>query len=154
MGGVSESSFRVAGGVGIFSGKVSTDNNGGFAGCRSKALTPALKLSGSRGLTLRVRGDGQRYKFIVRDSLDWNGIAWAQSFDTVAGAQEWQDVQLPFDAFVPTLFARRVPGAVLNTNQISTFQLTLSKFEYDSELNPAFSAGPFQLEIERVATYQ
>jgi len=153
MGGVSESSFDVIGGTGRFAGFVSTDNNGGFCGVRSKAVTPALDLSIYTGLRLRVRGDGNRFKCIVRDSFDWNGIAWAQSFDTVAGAEEFVDISLPFSQFVPTLFARRVPGAVLDTSRINTVQFTLSKFEYDSALNPNFNEGRFQLCIDEIAVF-
>lgn len=149
MGGVSQSSFV----NGVFSGSISTENNGGFAGCRSKALTPALDVSAYAGLRLRVRGDGKRYKLILRDSYEWNGIAWAASFDTEAGAAEWQEVSVPFGDFVPTLFARRVPGQRLDTRNINTVQLTLSKFEYDTELNPAFSTGPFKLELESIEAY-
>lgn len=153
MGGVSESSFVIAGGIGTFSGQVSTDNNGGFAGCRSKALTPPLKLGACSGLKLRVRGDGRRYKFIVRDSYDWNGIAWSQSFDTrpLITDDDWQECLLPFDEFVPTLFAKKVPGATLKTDAINTIQITYSKFEYDKDLNPAFGEGPFQLKIDSIA---
>ena len=32
-------------------------------------------------------------------------------------------------------------------------QLMLSKFEYDSELNPKFEAGSFQLEVEYIKAY-
>jgi len=147
MGGISESTFS----SGVFSGTISTENNGGFAGCRSKAMTPALDLSGFGGIRLRVNGDGQRYKCIVRDSYDWNGIAWAQSFDTTAG--EFVDMSLPFSEFVPTLFARKVPGVVLDTSKLNTIQLTLSKFEYDSALNPSFREGPFELRIDEIAAY-
>lgn len=76
MGGVSQSSFAITpAGIGRFQGEVSTENNGGFAGVRSKALTPALQLGSFQALKLRVKGDGSRYKFIVRDSYDWNGCA-------------------------------------------------------------------------------
>jgi len=47
-----------------------------------------------------------------------------------------------------------VRGAILKTDRISTVQLTLSKFEYDAELNAAFAAGPFRLELERIAAYE
>lgn len=155
MGGVSQSSFEVAGDIGKFSGMVSTDNNGGFAGVRSKALTPPLKLKKFSGLKLRIRGDDRlrRYKFIVRDSYAWNGIAWSQSFDATPAdaAGGWQDVELPFDGFTPTLFAKRVPGVSLNTDEINTLQITYSKFEYDSELSPNFAEGAFALSVESVS---
>ena len=128
MGGVSESSFMTtAADCATFGGFVSTENNGGFAGCRSKAVSPALDLSSYTGLRVRVRGDGvlRRYKCIVRDTYDWNGIAWSSSFDATPAADAgWQVVDLPFDAFVPTLFARRVPGAAkVNTAAINTVQV-------------------------------
>lgn len=161
MGGVSESSFSVGRSYGTFGGTVSTDNNGGFAGCRSKALSPPLRLDEYTGLKLLVRGDGvlRRYKAIVRDSYDWNGIAWSQSFDAQpvasAGDDSWQEVCLPFTDFVPTLFARRVPGAQrVNTRAINTIQLTFSKFEYDSDLNPHFAPGPFALAIQTISVYK
>ena len=52
---------------------------------------------------------------------------------------------------MPTLFAKKVPGAKLKTNEINTIQLTYSKFEYDSELNPAFGEGGFELTVESIA---
>jgi len=36
----------------------------------------------------------QRYKLIVRDDYEWNGIAWAFSFDTTDG--EWMTIKAPF----------------------------------------------------------
>ena len=125
--------------------------NGGFAGCRSRAITPPVDLELYSGLRIRVRGDGQRYKFIIRDDYNWNGIAWAFSFDTQKG--EWIDINAPFDEFVPTLFARRVPSARFNAKRLTALQLTLSKFEYDDQLNPSFRAGPFCLEIDRIGAY-
>lgn len=163
MGGVSESDFTAASGseFGSFAGTVRTENNGGFAGVRSKALSPALDLRSYTGVRMRVRGDAmlRRYKAITRDSYDWNGIAWSQSFDVPPAAADddassWQEVSLPFDAFVPTLFARKVPGgAKVDKSNINTIQLTFSKFEYDNELNPNFAAGPFALQIESIVVY-
>eukprot|EP00966_Prymnesium_polylepis_P309856 7159450-Prymnesium_polylepis.1 len=59
------------------------------------------------------------------DDYNWNGIAWAFFFDTSSDAADWEIVEAPFDEFVPTLFARRVPGggARLNSRSITTVQL-------------------------------
>jgi hypothetical protein len=97
---------------------VTTANSGGFAGIRSKTLTSPLGLlrqyivfiyeyfhsnlkpkqiksnqikqdmSSCRGFLIKVKGDGQRYKFISRDDDQWNGIAWSYSFDTVNGISQ------------------------------------------------------------------
>ena len=61
--------------------------------------------------------------------------------------------EAPFPAFVPTLFARSVPGKKLDTRAINTLQLTLSKFEYDGALNPAFTEGAFRLELESIEAF-
>ena len=89
-------------------------------------------------------------KLILRDDYAWNGIAWAFSFDT---SKELQTIEAPFSSFVPTLFARSVPGKKLDTRAINTLQLTLSKFEYDGALNPAFTEGAFRLELESIEAF-
>lgn len=47
-------------------------------------------LSAYDGLELRLKGDGRRYKLIVRTSTDWDTIGYTAGFDTVKG--QWQSV--------------------------------------------------------------
>ncbi|HEY9734963.1 MAG TPA: CIA30 family protein [Trichocoleus sp.] len=152
MGGVSTSGIRQIEGGALFSGIVSTANSGGFASVRTRNFEPPLDLSGHTGLQLHLQGDGKRYKFLVRDESTWDSIAYTYSFDTVAN--EWIDVQIPFDQLVPVFRAKTVRSAQpLNTAQIRAFQLMLSKFEYDGALNPHFSPGEFQLQLRSIALY-
>ena len=58
MGGVSVSSFRQTNGAAIFQGKVSMENNGGFASVRS--LPARHDIASCNAFVLRVRGDGRR----------------------------------------------------------------------------------------------
>jgi len=155
MGGASQSGFSLAPSkdFGVWSGTITTENNGGFAGVRSRAVTPAMDLSSFKGIRLRVKGDGKRYKLIVRDDYNWNGIAWAYFFDTSVDPADFEVVEAPWDAFVPTLFARRVPGVKLKPRSITTVQLTLSKFEVDTQLNPKFDTGPFRMELQSVEAF-
>jgi len=83
MGGVSESRIQWYNRRGVFSGLVSTGNGGGFASVRTRNLSPVLDLSAYEGLELRVRGDGQRYKFLLRTSSGWDSLAYAYGFETV-----------------------------------------------------------------------
>lgn len=39
------------------------------------------------GFELRIKGDGRRYKLIVRTSRDWDTVGYTSGFDTVEG---WQ----------------------------------------------------------------
>ncbi|NJR68831.1 MAG: CIA30 family protein [Synechococcales cyanobacterium CRU_2_2] len=152
MGGVSTSGIRLEAGNAVFSGLVSTDNNGGFASVRTRNFDPPLDLSGKLGVTLRVKGDGQRYKFLTRDDGGWDSVAFAYSFDTVKN--QWITVRIPFDRLVPVMRAKTVKdGRSLDSSRIRALQLMLSKFEYDGVLNPAFVAGEFRLEVAAIACF-
>jgi hypothetical protein len=60
--------------VGLFAGNVTSANNGGFVSVRTRNLQPPLDLSAYEGLELRLKGDGQRYKLIVRIDPAWDGV--------------------------------------------------------------------------------
>ncbi|NJL84328.1 MAG: NADH:ubiquinone oxidoreductase [Chloroflexaceae bacterium] len=152
MGGVSASSLRLVENKAIFSGVVSTENNGGFASVRTRNFEPPLDLSDYPGIQLRIKGDGKRYKFILRDESRWDGIAYSYSFDAIAN--EWLTVQIPFGEFIPVFRAKSLSDAnPLNTRQIQAMQLMHSKFEYDRQLNPTFEPGAFSLEIGSISAY-
>lgn len=152
MGGVSESQLQFGSGAALFSGTVSVANNGGFASVRTRNFETPLDLTGYQGLELRLRGDGQRYKFIARSQAQWDGMGYSQSFDTVFNT--WMTVRLPFKDFVPVFRARTVTDAPpLAVEALRSFQLMLSKFEYDGGLNPRFQPGTFSLELETIRAY-
>lgn len=151
MGGVSESGMRWGGASAIFSGRVSIDNSGGFASVRTRNFEPTFDLSNYTGIELRVKGDGQRYKLFIRTETAWDGVGYACSFDT---SHDWIDIKVPFDKLVPVFRAKIVnPSPQFDRTQIRSFQLMLSKFEYDRELNPRFTPGLFALEIESITAY-
>lgn len=153
MGGVSQSSFRAGEAAACFTGYVSTDNSGGFASVRTRNFDPPLNLGAYQGLTLHLRGDGQRYKIFLRDRDGWDAVAYGMSFDTVP--QEWITVQVPFSDLKPVFRARSQPDAKpLDPSSLRSFQLMLSKFEYDQALNPYFAPGPFCLEVQTIAAYR
>lgn len=138
MGGTSISGFQVVptageGGApaGVFSGRLSTANSGGFASVRTRNWSPSpLDASGADGIALRVRGDGQRYKLFIRTEAGWDALAYGASFDTPPGGA-WATVKLPLAAFKPIFRARTVAGAPpLDPGRICSAQLMLSKFEY------------------------
>eukprot|EP01025_Chloroclados_australasicus_P025138 TRINITY_DN2511_c1_g1_i2.p1 TRINITY_DN2511_c1_g1~~TRINITY_DN2511_c1_g1_i2.p1 ORF type:complete len:618 (+),score=72.12 TRINITY_DN2511_c1_g1_i2:78-1856(+) len=159
MGGVSESGIRKGSTLGenaepgfLFSGVVSTDNSGGFASVRSKNFDPVMNLSQYEGLELRLKGDGNRYKIVIRDSQQWDTVGYTKSFDTVK--DEWQSIKIPFGECVPVFRAKTVKdGKKLNASQIHSLQLMLSNFEYDAELNPNFTEGPFALPVQYIRSY-
>lgn len=153
MGGVSESNLQLVRNVAVFSGVVSTDNNGGFASVRTRNLNPPLNLSAYEGVELRVKGDGKRYKFITRCEEKWDGIGYCYSFDTLNNI--WTTIRIPFKDLIPVFRAKTLKDAdSLDTSQIYSLQLMLSKFEYDGGLNPHFQTGLFSLEVDYIKAYE
>ena len=152
MGGVSESSICLTDSGALFSGNVSTENSGGFVSVRTRNFDPPINLLGSAGIELRVKGDGKRYKFFLRCEDKWDGVGYSYSFDTVYNI--WITIRIPFKDLIPVFRANVVENAQLfNPNQIYSYQLMLSKFEYNRGLNPKFAPGFFQLEVEYIKTY-
>ena len=107
MGGVSAGGLDVEGVVGVFHGTLSLEHGGGFASIRRPV--PAGALSGSDGVSLRVRGDGRRYQCRVGSERLPDGASYAASFDTTAG--RWLDVSLPWAAFEAVFRGRPVTDA-------------------------------------------
>ncbi|HEY9858285.1 MAG TPA: CIA30 family protein [Candidatus Obscuribacterales bacterium] len=152
MGGVSQSEMRLSDSSALFIGNVSTANSGGFASIRTRNFSSAIALGDYQGIKLRVKGDGNRYKFLLRTEEKWDGVAYSYSFDTVS--DQWIDVEIPFSALIPVFRAKTVPDdGPIDPNRICSCQFMLSKFEYDGGLNPHFTAGHFQLEITSVRAY-
>jgi uncharacterized protein YbjT (DUF2867 family) len=152
MGGVSSSSMVFGEGYAMFTGNISTANSGGFASVRTKNFSPEINLSGYTGIDLKVKGDGKRYKLFLRSDAAWDGVGYSYSFDTEADT--WMNIKVPFSDLIPVFRAKVVRDRPpIDVSKICSFQLMLSKFEYDGELNPQFSDGGFTLELESIKAY-
>ncbi|MGH2416354.1 MAG: CIA30 family protein, partial [Microcystaceae cyanobacterium] len=152
MGGVSESNIQLVRDRAVFSGNVSIANSGGFASVRTRNFNPPWDLSSYEGIELRVQGDGQRYKFIIRCEGRWDGVGYCYSFDTLHNGST--TIRIPFADLIPVFRAKTVPDAgAFDASKVYSMQLMLSKFEYDGDLNPKFSPGLFNLEIEKIEAY-
>jgi len=137
MGGLSSSDMVVtADGTGLFAGRLSLENNGGFASVRTAVRSD---LTAFRGLVLQVRGDGRTYEVRLRTEDRFDGIAYRAEFDTEPG--EWMTVVLPFDRFVPT-FRGYVPrdAPPLDPSAIGQLGLLLGDKR----------EGAFRLEVRRI----
>ncbi|MFP4137628.1 MAG: CIA30 family protein [Halomonas sp.] len=139
MGGVSRGGLHGEGGVGVFSGETSLENNGGFASVRREP--EAMDLGTAEGVVLRVRGDGRDYQLrLYTDQLP-RGAAYRASFHP--GAGEWQRVELPWQEFEAMFRGRQLPGvAPLDPSRIAQLGLMIVDRR----------AGPFRLEVAWLGT--
>jgi hypothetical protein len=150
MGGASSSTFD--GNTGIWTGTVTDANNGGFIGIRS---TPSFlwNMNSCKGLEYKLKTSSsttKRFKFVVRDSTEFNGITWATSVDVKPGSST---VKVPFAKQVPTLFAKIIPDQTFRKDNVVGLQIAFSKFAYGGDLNPKFSLGGVNLQIIEIRAY-
>jgi len=149
MGGVSKSSVFVDPELQrlSFSGAVSLENNGGFASTRSQWT--GYDLSAFDGIALRVRGDGNTYRFRIRTEETGFGIAYTGLFKT--GADAWQEIYIPFSETVP-LYRGFVVNAAgpLDPESIRSFGLMLAdkqqgKFSLDVDWINAVAESKYEI---------
>ena len=105
MGGVSEGRVAMQDGVLVFEGRVSLENNGGFASVRR--ATAALNAA-TLQFKLRVRGDGRRYRLTASPGGP-SGAQYAMAFDAPAGS--WVEVAVPLAAMRASFRGRPLPDA-------------------------------------------
>jgi hypothetical protein len=107
MGGRSSSRMeRTPEGDALFHGRVILEG-GGFASVRTRV--DWSHIPPSRGLLLKVLGDGRQYRLRLWMTPGMNQVAYQSAF--VAAAGEWSAVELPFATFTPSFRGRDVPGA-------------------------------------------
>ncbi len=102
MGGISKSSFTIKeDGTAVFEGKLSPDNNGGFASARTELEN--FDDTEFSGVIIKAKGDGNIYNVRFRTNLDYDGISYQAKFKS---SDQWQEFKIPFDEFVPTFSGR------------------------------------------------
>lgn len=95
MGGLSKGEFtRLGNGNGIFQGRVSLDNNGGFSSVR---CTLDRKTISASFFILHLKGDGKNYQFRVK-SNSGDRYSYVFQFETTG---EWQTLRIPIDQMNP-----------------------------------------------------
>lgn len=83
MGGLSQGHVQLDNQAFVFSGTISTENNGGF----TSTFTPIVKLAQNiKTIRIQVKGDGNPYQLRVRTKLMGFDLAYKVDFMTTANA--------------------------------------------------------------------
>jgi NADH dehydrogenase [ubiquinone] 1 alpha subcomplex assembly factor 1 len=125
MGGISESNFQIqTDQTAVFSGRVSLQNNGGFASVRASF---GESVSGNfEKIVIRVKGDGKTYSLRIRTDQNFDGVAYACSFSTIK--DEWTMHEFSPVEFVPTFRGRTLSNVPpLNNLNISHVGFLISE---------------------------
>ena len=138
MGGVSDGRFRItADNTMEFSGRLSLENNGGFASVRTKPTN--FNVHAGDTLVVRLKGDGREYVLNIYTKSRRMAFSYRAPLPTTK--DEWTEVSVPLEEFIPTAFGNRVQGmGPVAADQINSLGFMLSDKK----------AGPFKLEMEWV----
>ena len=103
MGGQSDGQISVSEeGHGVYAGKISLKNNGGFSSVRYR-MNP-IEVSEKDRVRLRLKGDKKTYQFRVKQDYR-NEYSYVYEFETTG---EWQVIEIPLAEMVPVYRGNRM----------------------------------------------
>ncbi len=130
MGGVSQSSLRQDEDGMFFEGVVSLENNGGFASMRSSVRFP----QGTQLIELIAKGDGKRYKLVLRTELAPR-VTYVADFIALP---TWQTYRFNLTQFKSTFRGRDVNAPTLSFSDVIDFGILISNNQ----------AGSFAIQLK------
>lgn len=135
MGGRSNGTFGLSdSGTGLFKGKVSLENNGGFSMIQysfdKKQVEKFTKVS------IKLKGDGKSYQFRIKtNGSDY--YSYVTSFNT---SGDWQTITIPFSSMYPAFRGRKLDAENYPGKQMELIAFLIGNKKAES----------FQLEIENI----
>lgn len=137
MGGLSKGKFNISDDKKLkFSGNLSLENNGGFSSIRSKRTT--IDLSQFKGIKMRVKGDGRKYKLRLESDSRYRRMAVSFQHEFSTSKEGWSEVFIPFDKLKASFRGWNLPGMKFNSKSIQRVGLIIAdKIE-----------GPFELHVD------
>jgi NADH dehydrogenase [ubiquinone] 1 alpha subcomplex assembly factor 1 len=142
MGGMSSSTFKLSpDGHGVFEGRVSLENNGGFSMVRYQF--DKMKVSKDDKIVIKLKGDGKKYELRIKDNSS-NYYSYISSFTT---SGDWQEIEIPLKDMYPSFRGRKLDSPNFSKNYIEDiaflignkkpekFKLLIDKIEINSLIN-------------------
>lgn len=103
MGGRSNGVFKINdAGNGLFFGKVSLENNGGFSMVQCRFETK--KVNSYSKVCIKLKGDGKSYQFRIK-SNDSDKHAYLFAFETT---NKWETIEIPFNTMYPAFRGKKL----------------------------------------------
>ncbi|AUC86755.1 CIA30 family protein [Polaribacter sp. ALD11] len=135
MGGRSDGNFKInEKGVGEFYGKVSLENNGGFSSLRHRFSS--IKINGFKEVVLRVKGDGKKYQFRIKDAIS-NQYSFIANFETNG---EWQTLKVELSEMYPAFRGRKLSIGEFSSENIEEIAFLIGNNTVEN----------FKLEIDQI----
>jgi hypothetical protein len=138
----------------VFAGTATTASNGGFANSYARLNNGPVDFSGCTGLTVMLKGDGQRYVFELRDSGNNMGVSYEVD---VFPTSNWQAYDIPFsmlEAEKPFWASRNTASVPdLDRSNIVSMGIKRSAFLKGYAKDPSFTNGAFEVSFREMKCY-
>ena len=138
MGGLSQGNFSIdSDGNGVFAGKVSLENNGGFSSARYQC--DKIKVTKDSKVRIRLKGDGKEYQFRIKDKTS-SYYSYITTFKT---SGNWETIEIKLSDLYPSFRGRTLdlPNFksdsfeeivfLVGNKKNESFQLVLDKIELE-----------------------
>lgn len=101
MGGRSDGRIEISPeGYGLYTGKISLENNGGFSSLRYR--TEPVSVSEGDRIRIRIKGDGKKYQLRVKQDRR-NEYSYVHEFESTG---DWQVIEVPLSDMYPVYRGR------------------------------------------------
>jgi NADH dehydrogenase [ubiquinone] 1 alpha subcomplex assembly factor 1 len=143
MGGRSIGQFKINHeGHGVFSGKVSLENNGGFSSLRYRF--EQIKTHENSQIVIRLKGDGKPYQFRVKNNRN-TYYSYTTTFKTTG---DWENITINLKDMYPSFRGRTLNMPHFNENSIEemvflignkkneSFELVLDRIDITHSMTP------------------
>ena len=124
-------------GNGVFSGKISLENNGGFSSVRYQC--DPVKVTKDSKVVIRLKGDGKDYQFRIKDKSN-SYYSYITTFKTTG---DWQTITIKLTDLYPSFRGRKLDMPnfsstsfeemvfLIGNKKKESFQLVLDKIELE-----------------------
>jgi ribosomal protein S30 len=135
MGGKSSGTFTMnEEGHGVFQGRVSLDNNGGFSSVRHRF--PKIWVKEFKKVVIKLRGDGKNYQFRIKANTR-EYYSYIAPFSTTG---EWQEIEFPLENMYPSFRGRRLDQPNFSKDAIEEITFLIGNKKEES----------FKLQLDKI----
>ncbi|MDP5082509.1 MAG: CIA30 family protein [Winogradskyella sp.] len=127
MGGRSDGYFQLnSEGYGEYTGEISLKNNGGFSSLHYYFDT--LSTASYSKFILKIKGDGKRYQFRVKDKRS-NSHSYIYKFEST---KDWQTIEIPFSEMYASFRGRILDIPNFNGQQMEEIAFLIGNKKEES----------------------
>ena len=140
MGGRSSGGVKFSENHMVFEGVINT-NGGGFSSIRRQVDSNALAQASA--LKFLVNSDGRTYKATIRTNaaFGWRQVSFQAPLPVTTPGQ-WEEVFVPYDKLIPSIFGRPVKGVKFESAKIQSIGIIIADGR----------DGPFALAMKEIST--